>query len=287
MPYTPSWATDANLYHTLEVQLHHPPSIPEYNEGVRWVNVAYGSHIAEARSTTGAVPPRPVPTGPVPGAVGGTTGGGTGGLVVTGPGGAGTSEVYNADLVGHQYDIQLQSMSDAAAMARTQASVSASLASAQASAQAQIEAQRLADAAALERLRYQLGNDLASALMQNDENMFHRTLDAAGLAADPRSTVGFLEYLAQQGGGPTAQSQNLAAGMTPSPVWDYLPQTQGLSPEIQALITTLQGFISGGTSAPAGAAGGTPVPAGAGYAGVPGQLPKVPYSAATTRRTTW
>ena len=251
----PNWCPDPNFYHTLEVQLHHPPTMFEYNEGIRWVNAASGTNypLATVGGAT-TTPPLAPPSG------GGTTGGGN---VVTGPSGEDTSQAYNQFVLNWQYQQEEQRRENEAAMARTQASVSASLAAAQASAQAQLEAQREADRAALERLRYQLGNDLASALMANDQNMFQRTMDTAELAADPRSIVGFLEFLGRQGGGPTAMSQGLVAGMTPSPVWDVIPQTQGLSPEVQSLIDLLQGFIGGG--APAGAAGPGGTTPGVGY----------------------
>jgi hypothetical protein len=153
-------------------------------------------------------------------------------------------------------------------MARAQLAANTQLAAAQASAAAQLQAQQEADRAALERLRYQLGNDLASALMANDQNMFQRTMDTAELAADPRSIVGFLEFLGRQGGGPTAMSQGLVAGMTPSPVWDVIPQTQGLSPEVQSLVDLLQGFIGGGTAT--GGGGGATSPYGTARVGTTG-----------------
>jgi hypothetical protein len=224
--------TNSQIYNML-VQRHpqQAVTVSEYNDAVRWINASSGTNYPIYTETALAPP-----------TTGGTTGGGA---LFTGAGAGGTSQVYNADLVGHQYDIQLQQMADAAALARQQASSAAQTGAAQISAQAQLEAQREADRAALERLRYQLGQDLASALMTNDLNKAKLTMDVANMAADPRSTVGFLEYLAKAGGGPTAISQNVSAGITPSPVWDYIPQTQGFSPEVQSLIDQLQGFIGG------------------------------------------
>ena len=168
---------NAAIYNMLRARHPNTPvTIFEYNEAVRWINAAQpGSVNGQDVPLFTEAPAYTPPTTPT------TPGGGT---VVTGPGGAPTSEAYNADVLGHEYDIKLQEMADAAAMARTQASVSASLAAAQASAQAQLEAQREADRASLERLRYQLGDSLAAALMANDQNMFQRTLDTAELAAD-------------------------------------------------------------------------------------------------------
>jgi hypothetical protein len=117
------------------------------------------------------------------------------------------------------------------------------LAAAQASAAAQLEAQRIANQGALERLKGQLAESLSQALMTNDMNRANLTLSVAQLAADPRSSVGFMEYLGHAGGGPTAISQNLAAGITPSPVWDVMPETQGPSTQTQQWIDTLQNFI--------------------------------------------
>jgi hypothetical protein len=166
--------------------------------------------------------------------------------VVTGAGGAGTSTLGSNFEENWTYTLEQQARENAAAMARQQYSSDTAAASAAATAQAQIEAQKEADRAALERLRYQLGEDLSSALMTYDLNKAQQTMDTAKLAADPRSIVGFLEYTAHQGGGPTAIGQNLAAGITPSPVWDYMPAQQGLSSELQGLIDQLKGFIGSG-----------------------------------------
>ena len=274
---------NANIYNML-VARHPgtPVTISEYNDAVRWINAQSGSAISLFTEAPAYTPPATTtapPTGYNPesgwsyntgsgqweylglglpvGTTGAPAGGGIagGGLAVTGAGGAPTSDVFNQWLAEQQYLLEQQDRDNAAAMARAQLAANTQLAAAQASAAAQLQAQQEADRAALERLRYQLGNDLASALMANDQNMFQRTMDTAELAADPRSIVGFLEFLGRQGGGPTAMSQGLVAGMTPSPVWDVIPQTQGLSPEVQSLVDLLQGFIGGGT--PAGAAGGT------------------------------
>ena len=99
--------------------------------------------------------------------------------------------------------------------------------------------------AAMERLRAQLGGTLVEALMTNDLDRAKLNLQVADLAADPRSTVGFLEYLGQQGGGATPISQGLTAGMTPSPVWEYFPQTKGFDPQTQGLLDYLTGLIRG------------------------------------------
>lgn len=226
--------TNGDLYNAITLQNGgRPPTLSQYNDGVRWVNAASGSNIPLFSESPGAVGT----TSTQPPA--------SSGLVVTGSEGAGTSEVMSNFEANWTYTLEQQAREDAAAMARQQYSSDTAAASAAATAQAQLEAQKESERGALERLRYQLGNDLASALMANDLSRAQLTLDVAGLAADPRSTVGFLEYLAHQGGGPTAVSQNLAAGMTPSPVWDYMPATEGYSPEVQALLTQLQGFIGG------------------------------------------
>jgi hypothetical protein len=153
----------------------------------------------------------------------------------------------NAQERQNQWSMEQQKVIEAGSAERAQIAANTQLAAAQAQAAATLQAQQDADRAALERLRYQLGNDLASALMTNDLNKAKLTIDVANLAADPRSTVGFLEYLGKQGGGPTALSQGLVAGQTPSPVWDVIPQTQGYSPEVQSLIDQLKGFIGTAT----------------------------------------
>ena len=220
--------TNSDIYNMLVRNLGHSPSVSEYNDAVRWINAQSGTNIPIYTETVLAPP---------------TGGGGAGESVFTGLGAGGTSDVFNQWLAEQQYLLEQQRVSEQGAMARAQLSASTSLAAAQASAAAQLEAQREANRAALERLRYQLGTDLANALMTNDLNKARLTMDVASLAADPRSTVGFLEYLGKAGGGPTAISQNVAAGIQPSPVWEYVPQTEGYSPEVQNLLDILKGFV--------------------------------------------
>lgn len=153
------------------------------------------------------------------------------------------AEWYNPAIYGFREAMELQQAGDIAALKRAQLAASTQLSAAQASAQAQLEAQRIANQGALERLRGQLAGSLSEALMQHDISRANLSLDVAQLGADPRSTVGFLEYLGQAGGGPTAISQNLAAGITPSPVWEYMPETQGPSAETQRWLDTLEGFV--------------------------------------------
>jgi len=240
---TPAYTPPAGGGATTPPTGYNPESGWSYNTGTgQWEYLGLGLPVG----TTGA-------------AGGGTTGGG---LAVTGPGGAGTSDVFNQFLAEMQYNLEQTRIQEEAAGSRAQLAANTQLAAAQAAAAAQLQAQQEADRAALERLRYQLGKDLASALMANDQNMFQRTMDTAELAADPRSIVGFLEYTAQAGGGPTALSQNLAAGLTPSPVWEYMPAATEMSPEIQQLIDLLQDFVGGGTLAGAAGPGATP---GGGY----------------------
>jgi hypothetical protein len=222
---------NSEIYNMLVRNLGKTPSLSEYNDAVRWINASSGTNYPIYAETALAPPVAPV------------TPAATGGEFFTGTGAGGTVELMNPAERANQWTKELQAQQDAAAMARTQVSTSAQLAAATASAQAQLEAQREADRAALERLRYQLGTDLANALMTNDLNKAKLTMDVASLAADPRSTVGFLEYLGKAGGGPTAISQNVAAGIQPSPVWEYVPQTEGYSPEVQNLLDILKGFV--------------------------------------------
>jgi len=217
------------IYNMLFNRYGHAPTVSEYNQAVQWINASSGTNYPLFTETALAPPPA----------------GGGGGALFTGTGAGGTSPVMNPQERQNQWDQALQAQDEAAALARQQVASAAQTGAAQISAQAQLEAQRQADRAALERLRYQLGQDLATALMQNDQKMFERTMKITELAADPRSTVGFLEYLARSGGGPTAISQNVSAGITPSPVWDYVPLPPDYGPEIQALIDQLRDFIGG------------------------------------------
>jgi hypothetical protein len=210
-----------------------PVTVSEYNSAVQWINAQSGSNIPIFTETALAPPTTPATAG--------------GGAVFTGTGAGGTSEVMNPQERQNQWSMEQQKVIEAGSAERAQIAANTQLAAAQAQAAATLQAQQEADRAALERLRYQLGNDLASALMTNDLNKARETIDVANLAADPRSTVGFLEYLGKQGGGPTALSQGLVAGQTPSPVWDVIPQTQGYSPEVQSLIDQLKGFIGTAT----------------------------------------
>jgi len=198
-----------------------------FNQAVSYVNVATGSNIlpytaapTQRAATTAAASP-----------------------LITGPSGGTSVDLFNQWLAEQQYLLEQLRIQEAGAGERAQLAASTQLAAAQASAAAQLEAQRIANQGALERLRGQLAGSLSEALMANDLDRANLTLDVAKLAADPRSSVGFLEYLGQAGGGPTAISQNLAAGITPSPVWDVMPETQGPSAETQRLLDILEGFI--------------------------------------------
>jgi len=249
--------TRSDIYNMLVKNLGHSPSLSEYNDAVRWINATTpGSNIplyTEAPTAQPVTTPPPYATGYNPESGWTMTPGqpavyqGTGTPTTLQPpivdtGGIPAS-VMNPALYTFEQQLALQAAADQAALARTQLSVSAQQAAASTSAAAQLEAQRIANQGALERLKGQLAESLSQALMTNDMNRANLTLSVAQLAADPRSSVGFMEYLGHAGGGPTAISQNLAAGMTPSPVWDVMPQTQGPSAETQRWLDMLEGFI--------------------------------------------
>jgi multidrug efflux pump subunit AcrA (membrane-fusion protein) len=200
--------------------------LSQYNDAVAWINAQSGTNYS---LYTEAPTPQPI------------TPSGGGDVVTTSAGG--TVDVFNQWLAEQQYLLEQQARSEAAAMERAQLAANTQLQATQAQAAAQLEAQRIANQGALERLKGQLAESLSQALMTNDMNRANLTLSVAQMAADPRSSVGFMEYLGHAGGGPTAISQNLAAGMTPSPVWEYMPETQGPSTQTQQWIDTLQKFI--------------------------------------------
>ena len=223
--------TRSDIYNMLVKNLGHSPSLSEYNDAVRWINATTpGSNIPLYTEA-----PTPQPTAGTPPA--------TEGSLFTAPGGGTQVDLFNQWLAEQQYALEQQRIQEAGASERAQLAASTQLAAAQASAAAQLEAQRIANQGALERLKGQLAESLSQTLMTNDMNRANLTLSVAQLAADPRSSVGFMEYLGHAGGGPTAISQNLAAGITPSPVWDVMPETQGPSTQTQQWIDTLQNFI--------------------------------------------
>lgn len=260
--------TNAKLYNELTRQNNgKPPTCARYNEGVRYCNAA-GGNLSEF--DCGAVSGGPI-TRPAEPAVSGVPQQAVGTIgdwtvtptgewlyqgqpvstgraqptqlaqpIVTTPGGQ-PAQAYNPALYEFEQSLALQQAADNAAMER--ARLAAQTQQAATAAQAQISAEQ--NRAMLERLRYQVGQSLQQALMSNDLNQAKLTMDVAQMAADPRSAVGFLEFLGQAGGGPTAISQQLAAGIEPSPVWEYFPETETMGPEAQRLYQTLEGFISG------------------------------------------
>ena len=159
------------------------------------------------------------------------------------PGGDGN--VYNPALYDYEEQMRLQAQIDAAAMQRLMEQLAAQRQTAAEQYETQLQIQRMANQAALDRTRGTVASSLANALMQHNVAQGQMTMDVARMAADPRSTVGFLEYLGHAGGGPSAISQNIAAGITPSPVWDYMPDMDGIPDYLQEWLDWLRDFLGG------------------------------------------
>lgn len=219
------------FYTELTRRLGQAPTQQQYNAAIREANALWGTNLPEYTDT--AAPPAPpiAPPLELPGPV--TTPGG-------GPADIGAPGWYD-----YEEQMRLQAQEDAAAMQRLMAQLAATSATSADQIAAQLEIQRMANEAGLERTRGTVAGSLAQALMTHNIAQGQLTMDVARLGADPRSTVGFLGYLGQAGGGATAISQNIAAGIEPSPVWEYMPETQGIPDYLQEWISWLREFLGG------------------------------------------